>query len=172
MPESPYVEFPGFRGHCKSKPGKGRRVDQCPRDRQRAPLGISLFLVPKFIADGAGTLCARIYLRCILSTKLGRSRSPTCTINFGDEGRCVGWLIGSEHAGMRAMFPMMNVARINVGLEGIAIAERAYQGALAYAHERVRSAPIGGNIPVRIIEHPDVRCVLITLLATTQAFKR
>jgi len=129
--------------------------------------GISLFLVPKFLADGR-----RNDLRCVsIEHKLGIHASPTCTMSYGDNGQCVGWLIGAEHGGMRAMFTMMNAARINVGLEGVALAERAYQGALAYARERVQSTAIGGKAPVRIIEHADVRRMLMTLRATTQAIR-
>jgi 3-(methylthio)propanoyl-CoA dehydrogenase len=134
--------------------------------------GISLFLVPKYLPDDVGGLGVRNDLRCVsIEHKLGIHASPTCTMSFGDEGRCKGWLIGDENAGMRAMFTMMNAARINVGLEGVAIAERAYQGALAYARERVQSAAIGGRTPARIIEHPDVRRMLMTLRATTQAIR-
>ena len=129
--------------------------------------GISLFLVPKFLPDGR-----RNDLHCVsIEHKLGIHASPTCTMSFGDHDECVGWLIGAENAGMRAMFTMMNAARINVGLEGVAIAERAYQGALAYARERVQSPAIGGKTPVKIIEHPDVRRMLMTLRASTQAIR-
>ena len=129
--------------------------------------GISLFLVPKFLPDGR-----RNDLHCVsIEHKLGIHASPTCTMSFGDHEACVGWLIGAENAGMRAMFTMMNAARINVGLEGVAIAERAYQGALAYARERVQSPAIGGKTPVKIIEHPDVRRMLMTLRASTQAIR-
>jgi alkylation response protein AidB-like acyl-CoA dehydrogenase len=134
--------------------------------------GISLFLVPKFLPDARGGLGRRNDLRCVsIEHKLGIHASPTCSMSFGEEGECVGWLIGAENAGMRAMFTMMNAARINVGLEGVAISERAYQGAVAYARERVQSAPIGGKAPVRIIEHPDVRRMLMTLRSTTQAIR-
>jgi alkylation response protein AidB-like acyl-CoA dehydrogenase len=139
------------------------RTPEAPAGTQ----GISLFLVPKFLPDGR-----RNDLRCVsIEHKLGIHASPTCTMSYGDDGQCVGWLVGAEHAGMRAMFTMMNVARINVGLEGVALAERAYQGALAYACERVQSAAIGGKAPVRIIEHADVRRMLMTLRATTQAIR-
>jgi alkylation response protein AidB-like acyl-CoA dehydrogenase len=134
--------------------------------------GISLFLVPKFLPKPSGELGHRNDVRCVsIEHKLGIHASPTCSMNFGDEGQCVGWLIGAEHAGMRAMFTMMNAARINVGLEGVAISDRAYQAGLAYARERVQSAPIGGKVPVRIIEHPDVRRMLMTLRSTTQAIR-
>ena len=121
--------------------------------------GISLFIVPKILPDGK-----RNDLRCVsVEHKLGIHASPTCTMSFGDNDACVGWMVGPENAGMRAMFTMMNHARINVGLQGVAIAERAYQGALAYAKERVQTR--------RIIEHPDVRRMLMTLKATTEAIR-
>ena len=121
--------------------------------------GISLFLVPKILPDGS-----RNDLRCAgVEHKLGIHASPTCTMSFGDNDNCVGYLVGAENTGMRAMFTMMNHARINVGLQGVAIAERAYQGALAYARERVQGK--------RIIVHPDVRRMLMTLKATTEAIR-
>lgn len=134
--------------------------------------GISLFVVPKFLPGENGSAGKRNDLRCVsIEHKLGIHASPTCTMSFGVEDQCVGWLVGSELAGMRAMFTMMNAARVNVGLQGVAIAERAYQGALAYATERVQSVPIGGKAPGRIVEHPDVRRMLMTLRATTQALR-
>jgi 3-(methylthio)propanoyl-CoA dehydrogenase len=134
--------------------------------------GISLFLVPKFLPNLSGDIGERNDLRCVsIEHKLGIHASPTCTMSFGDHDACMGWLIGAENAGMRAMFTMMNAARINVGVEGVAIAERAYQGALAYARDRVQSPGIGGKTAVRIIEHPDVRRMLMTLRASTQAIR-
>lgn len=134
--------------------------------------GISLFLVPKFIPDGDGHPRVRNDLRCVsIEHKIGLHASPTCTMSFGDDGGCIGWLVGPLHGGMRAMFSMMNHARLAIGVEGVAIAERAYQSALAYARERVQSAPIGGGAPVRIIEHPDVRRMLLTIRATTQGIR-
>jgi alkylation response protein AidB-like acyl-CoA dehydrogenase len=134
--------------------------------------GISLFLVPKYLPSGTGGPGIRNDLCCVsIEEKLGIHASPTCTMSFGDQGQCVGWLVGAENAGMRAMFTMMNAARVNVGLEGVAIAERAYQGALTYARERVQSALPGGRVPVKIIAHPDVRRMLMTLRATTQAIR-
>ncbi|TFU06027.1 acyl-CoA dehydrogenase [Polymorphobacter arshaanensis] len=128
--------------------------------------GISLFICPKFLPDGA-----RNDLRVTgVEHKLGIHASPTCSMSFGEHDKCVGYLVGEEGAGMRAMFTMMNHARINVGLQGVAIAERAYQGALAFAKERVQSAKFGGGRdPVRIIEHADVRRMLMTMKATTEA---
>jgi alkylation response protein AidB-like acyl-CoA dehydrogenase len=134
--------------------------------------GISLFICPKFPPDADGRPGARNDLVAVSTEhKLGIHASPTCTMSFGDHGRCVGWMVGDEHAGMRAMFTMMNHARVNVGLQGIAIAERAYQAALAHARERVQSARFGApsRAPVRIIEHADVRRMLMTVKAMTEA---
>jgi alkylation response protein AidB-like acyl-CoA dehydrogenase len=131
--------------------------------------GISLFLVPKFLPDGSrnDVHCASI------EHKLGIHASPTCVMSFGDNDDCRGWLIGPEFGGMRAMFTMMNNARLNVGLQGVQIAERATQQAVAYALERVQSPrasnPEGG--PVAIIEHPDVRRMILRMKAQTQAIR-
>jgi alkylation response protein AidB-like acyl-CoA dehydrogenase len=136
--------------------------------------GISLFIVPKFLVNADGSLGARNDVRCVsIEHKLGIHASPTCTLSFGDNDGCIGYLVGAENAGMRAMFTMMNHARINVGLQGVAIAERAYQHALWFAKERVQSARFGGpgKAPVRIIEHTDVRRMLMTLKATTEAIR-
>jgi alkylation response protein AidB-like acyl-CoA dehydrogenase len=133
--------------------------------------GISLFIVPKFLVDADGSLGPRNDVRAVSTEhKLGIHASPTCTMAFGDNDGCVGYLVGTEMAGMRAMFTMMNHARINVGLQGIAIAERATQHALAFARQRVQSAKFGGGREaVRIIEHADVRRMLMTCRAYTQA---
>jgi 3-(methylsulfanyl)propanoyl-CoA dehydrogenase len=102
--------------------------------------------------------------------KLGLHASPTCVLSFGDNGDCVGELIGPELGGMRGMFTMMNNARLNVGLQGVQIAERATQHAVAYARERIQSArPGSGGKGVPIIEHPDVRRMLMRMKAQTQA---
>jgi len=128
--------------------------------------GISLFVVPKFRPDGS-----RNDLKCTgLEHKLGIHASPTCTMSFGDHDECTGYLVGEEGAGMRAMFTMMNNARVQVGLQGVAIAEAATQHALDYARSRVQSAKFGGaRDPVRIIEHADVRRTLMTARALTEA---
>lgn len=124
--------------------------------------GISLFIVPKFLVNADSGVGPRNDVTCVsIEHKLGIHASPTCTMSFGDEDSCVGYMVGDENAGMRAMFTMMNHARVNVGLQGVAIAERAYQGALAYARERVQGR--------RIIEHADVRRMLMTVKATTEA---
>ncbi len=125
--------------------------------------GISLFLVPKILPDGR-----RNDLKCVsIEHKLGIHASPTCVMSYGDEGNCAGWLIGEENGGMRAMFTMMNNARLNVGLQGVSIAERAMQQAVGYARERVQGSREGR--PARIIEFPDVRRMLLRMKALTQA---
>ena len=124
--------------------------------------GISLFLVPKVLPDGS-----RNDLKCVsIEHKLGIHASPTCVMSFGDAGGATGWLIGEENKGMAAMFTMMNNARLNVGLQGVSIAERATQQAVAYASERVQGAREGR--PARIIEFPDVRRMLLRMKALTQ----
>jgi alkylation response protein AidB-like acyl-CoA dehydrogenase len=124
--------------------------------------GISLFLVPKVRLDGTPN-----DVRCVsIEHKLGIHASPTCVMAFGDDDACEGELIGQAHGGMRAMFTMMNNARMNVGLQGVSIAERATQQAVAYACERVQSAR--GGSAVAIIEHPDVRRMLLRMKALTQ----
>ncbi|MBA1158268.1 acyl-CoA dehydrogenase [Microvirga mediterraneensis] len=128
--------------------------------------GISLFLVPKFLPDGT-----RNDVRChSIEHKLGIHASPTCTMIFGDEGGAVGWLVGEENRGLACMFTMMNNARLAVGLQGVAIAERAYQQALAYARERRQGRAIGaaeGMSPIAV--HPDVQRNLLTMKALTAA---
>ena len=128
--------------------------------------GISLFICPKFLPDGS-----RNDLKCVgVEHKLGIHASPTCTMSFGDNDNCVGYLVGAEGAGMRAMFTMMNNARVQVGLQGVAIAEAATQHALGWARTRVQSAKFGGSREaVRIIEHADVRRTLMTCRALTEA---
>ncbi len=131
-------------------------------DAPRGTRGISLFLVPKILPDGT-----RNDLRCVsIEHKLGIHASPTCVMAYGDEGGAVGWLIGEENKGMAAMFTMMNNARLNVGLQGVSIAERAMQQAVQYARERVQGSREGR--PARIIEYPDVRRMLLRMKALTQ----
>ena len=118
--------------------------------------GISLFLVPKILPDGSAN-----DLRCVsIEHKLGIHASPTCVMSFGDGGGATGWLIGAEHGGMRAMFTMMNNARLNVGLQGVGIAERATQRAVAYALDR-------RQLGRAIADHPDVRRMLLRMRALT-----
>ncbi|MDA0785102.1 MAG: acyl-CoA dehydrogenase [Proteobacteria bacterium] len=136
--------------------------------------GISLFLVPKFLVNDDGTLGERNDAYAIsLEHKLGIHASPTCVMAYGENSDgAVGYLIGDEHDGLRCMFTMMNNARLNVGLQGVSIAERAYQHAVAYARERVQSAPVeGGGESVTIIQHPDVRRMLMSMRAQTEAMR-
>ena len=133
--------------------------------------GISLFVVPKYHVAADGSLGARNDLRCAgIEHKLGIMASPTCVMSFGDNDACIGELVGHENEGLKAMFTMMNSARINVGSEGVQIAERALQQASHYARDRVQSARAGaaGREPVAIIEHPDVRRMLLRMRALTE----
>ncbi len=131
-------------------------------DAPQGTRGISLFLVPKILPDGS-----RNDLRCVsIEHKLGIHASPTCVMAYGDEGGATGWLIGEENKGMAAMFTMMNNARLNVGLQGVSIAERAMQQAVGYALERVQGSREGR--PARIVEFPDVRRMLLRMKALTQ----
>ncbi|KQM84772.1 acyl-CoA dehydrogenase [Sphingomonas sp. Leaf22] len=133
--------------------------------------GISLFLVPKFRLDADGHPGEPNDIRVVsIEHKMGLHASPTCVLSFGDTGDCIGELIGAEGAGMRAMFTMMNNARLNVGLQGVQVAEAATQRAVAYARDRVQSARASsGGAPVAIIEHPDVRRMLLRMTAQTMA---
>lgn len=137
--------------------------------------GISMFLVPKYILDESGEPGRRNDYKIVsLEHKLGIHASPTCVVSFGDAGDgAVGYLIGDELTGMRNMFTMMNAARVGVGMEGLALSERAYQHALAYAHDRVQGRPIGAATKesVAIVEHPDVRRMLLTMKANTEAMR-
>jgi alkylation response protein AidB-like acyl-CoA dehydrogenase len=134
--------------------------------------GISLFLVPKFLTDENGTLGARNDVHCVsIEHKLGIKASPTAVLQFGDHGGAIGELIGEENRGLEYMFIMMNAARFAVGLQGVGVAERAYQKAVAFAKDRVQSRPVDGSAkqPVSIIHHPDVRRMLSTMRALTEA---
>ena len=140
-------------------------------DAPEGSRGISLFLVPKYLVKDDGTLGPKNDLRCVsLEHKLGINASPTCVMSYGDNGECVGELVGAENRGLMAMFTMMNNARINVGNQGVQIGERATQQAIAYASERVQSARAGSpdKNPVAIIEHPDVRRMLLRMKALTE----
>jgi len=133
--------------------------------------GISLFVVPKYLVNPDGSPGARNDLRCVsLEHKLGIMASPTCVMSFGDNDACIGEMIGAENEGLKAMFTMMNSARVNVGNQGVQIAERALQQASAYARDRVQSARAGSpsKEPVAIIEHPDVRRMLLRMRALTE----
>jgi 3-(methylthio)propanoyl-CoA dehydrogenase len=133
--------------------------------------GISLFIVPKFMAKPDGSLGDRNDVHCVsIEHKLGIKASPTAVLQFGDHGGAVGYLVGQENRGLEYMFIMMNAARYAVGIQGIAVAERAYQQAVAYAKDRVQSRPVDGSMPgsAPIIHHPDVRRMLMTMRAYTE----
>jgi alkylation response protein AidB-like acyl-CoA dehydrogenase len=128
--------------------------------------GISLFICPKVLADGT-----RNDVHCVsIEHKLGIKASPTAVLQYGDHGGAVATLIGHENRGLEAMFIMMNAARFQVGVQGIALAERAYQKAVQYARDRVQSRPVDGSLPAAapIIYHPDVRRMLMTMRAHTE----
>lgn len=136
--------------------------------------GISLFLVPKFVVEPDGKLGARNDVKCVsLEHKLGIHGSPTCVMAYGDRQGAVGYLVGGENRGLEHMFTMMNFARLEVGIEGIALGERAYQRALAYARERVQGRETGarGGERVTIIHHPDVRRMLMSMKAQVEAMR-
>ena len=130
--------------------------------------GISLFVVPKFMVNKDGSLGARNDVHCVsIEHKLGIKASPTAVLQYGDHGGAVGYLVGQENRGLEYMFIMMNAARYAVGMQGIAVAERAYQQAVAYARDRVQSRPVDGSLKTSapIIHHPDVRRMLMTMRA-------
>ncbi len=134
--------------------------------------GISLFVVPKFLVNENGSLGARNDVQCVsIEHKLGIHASPTCVMSFGDKGGAIGYLVGEENRGLEYMFIMMNLARFSVGLEGVGICERAYQRAVSYARERVQGKAPGLQTAARtaIIEHPDIRRMLMTMRAYTEA---
>jgi alkylation response protein AidB-like acyl-CoA dehydrogenase len=136
--------------------------------------GLSLYIVPKHLPAAGGRPGRRNDLRCLsLEHKLGIKASPTCVMSYGDDGGAVAYLIGEENRGVEYMFTMMNNARLSVGVQGLAIAERAWQQARAYAEARVQSRAAGGTAKeaVAIIRHPDVRRMLMTMKATTDAMR-
>jgi 3-(methylthio)propanoyl-CoA dehydrogenase len=134
--------------------------------------GISLFIVPKFLVAADGSLGVRNDVQCVsLEHKLGIHASPTAVMAFGEQGGAVGYLVGEENRGLEYMFVMMNHARLNVGIQGLGIAERAYQQALAYARERVQGKPVGQERVSPIIDHPDVRRMLMTMRAKIEAMR-
>ena len=134
--------------------------------------GISLFLVPKFLVNGDGSLGARNDVVCAgIEHKMGIHASPTCVMSYGEKGGATGYLVGAANKGMANMFTMMNGARLAVGIQGVGVAEAAYQKALAYAHERKQGKALGSRDrkeSVAIIEHPDVRRMLMTMKALTE----
>lgn len=133
--------------------------------------GISLFVVPKFLLDTDNNPCMKNDVRCVsLEHKMGIHGSPTCVMSYGDNGGAVGYLVGEAHKGLAYMFTMMNHARQNVGIQGLGIAERAYQQAVAYAKERLQGANPDGT-RVAIIKHPDVRRMLMQMKASIEAMR-
>ncbi|RJP72505.1 MAG: acyl-CoA dehydrogenase [Comamonadaceae bacterium] len=133
--------------------------------------GISLFVVPKFMVNKDGSLGARNDVHCVsIEHKMGIKASPTAVLQYGDHGGAVGYLVGQENRGLEYMFIMMNAARYAVGVQGIAIAERAYQKAVGYAKDRVQSRPVDGSLSAAapIIHHPDVKRMLMTMRAFTE----
>ena len=136
--------------------------------------GISLFIVPKFLVSDDGTPGQRNDLKCVsLEHKLGIHASPTCVMSFGDDGGAVGYLVGEEGRGLSYMFTMMNNARLSVGIQGLAIAERAYQQAASFARTRVQSKDDGKTSPasVSIVHHADVRRMLMSMRAQIEAMR-
>ncbi len=133
--------------------------------------GISLFVVPKFLVNADGSIGERNDVHCVsIEHKLGIKASPTAVLQYGDKGGATGYLVGEENRGLEYMFIMMNSARYAVGMQGIAIAERAYQKAVAFAKDRVQSRPVDGSIKASapIIHHPDVKRMLMTMRAYTE----
>ena len=140
-------------------------------DAPEGSRGISLFVVPKYHVKADGSPGAHNDVRCVsIEHKLGINASPTCVMSYGDNDECIGELVGAENRGLMAMFTMMNNARINVGNQGVQIGERATQQAQMYARERIQSARAGSpdKVPVAILEHPDVRRMLLRMKALTE----
>ncbi|WKN23683.1 acyl-CoA dehydrogenase [Azotobacter vinelandii] len=134
--------------------------------------GISLFLVPKFLVNPDGSLGARNDVRCVSTEhKLGIHGSPTCVLAYGDREGATGYLVGEKNRGLQAMFVMMNMARLIVGLEGVALSERAYQQALDYARERIQGVDALSGEPVAIVRHPDVRRMLLSMKSQIEAMR-
>jgi alkylation response protein AidB-like acyl-CoA dehydrogenase len=135
--------------------------------------GLSLFIVPKYLVNADGSLGARNDVRPVsLEHKIGIHASPTCVMAYGEDEGAIGYLVGEENRGIEYMFVMMNNARLGVGLQGLAIAERAYQQAVAFAKERVQGRPIQGGAPgAPIINHPDVRRMLLSMKSQVEAMR-
>ncbi|MCW2268219.1 Acyl-CoA dehydrogenase, short-chain specific [compost metagenome] len=136
--------------------------------------GISLFVVPKFLVEADGSLGERNDVRCVsIEHKLGIHASPTAVLAFGDKQGATGWLVGEENRGLEYMFIMMNAARFSVGIEGVGLSERAYQRARSYARDRVQGTEVGvkSRDKVAIIRHPDVRRMLLSMKARTEAMR-
>ena len=146
------------------------RIDGAPEGVK----GISLFAVPKFNVNDDGSLGARNDVKCVsIEHKLGIHASPTAVMAYGEKDGAVGYLVGEAHRGLEYMFIMMNAARLSVGLEGVAVAERAYQRALAWSRERLQGKPVGvqGAKTSPIVQHPDVKRMLLTMKSTTEAMR-
>src|SRR5689334_18241639 len=153
------------------------RIDGAPEGVK----GISLFAVPKFMVNADGSIGARNDVKCVsIEHKLGIHASPTAVLAFGEKDGAVGYLVGEANRGLEYMFIMMNAARLSVGLEGVAIAERAYQRALAWSRERLQGKPVGAQDaksspqpkgPAAIVQHPDVKRMLLTMKSITEAMR-
>jgi len=134
--------------------------------------GISLFLVPKFLVNDDGSLGERNDVRCVsIEHKLGIHASPTCVMAYGDNEGALGYLVGEQNKGLMAMFVMMNMARLTVGMEGVALTERSYQASLDYARERVQGVDVETGQSVAIIEHADVRRQLLSMKSNVEAMR-
>ncbi|MGB1110443.1 MAG: acyl-CoA dehydrogenase, partial [Gammaproteobacteria bacterium] len=139
-------------------------------DAPEGTRGISLFLVPKFLVNADGSLGERNDLvASAVEHKLGIHGSPTCVMSFGDNDGAIGYLVGQENKGLACMFTMMNAARLAMGTQGVAVSERAYQAAASYAKERIQGGAHGHEGKVAIIEHPDVRRMLLLMRSQTEA---
>ncbi len=147
------------------------RIDGAPEGVK----GISLFVVPKFIPDADGSNGARNDVQCVsIEHKLGIHASPTAVMLYGEKDGAIGYIVGEPHRGLEYMFIMMNAARLSVGLEGVAIAERSYQRALSWSRERLQGRPIGVAGAARtapIVQHPDVKRMLLTMKSLTEAMR-
>ncbi|HET7815263.1 MAG TPA: acyl-CoA dehydrogenase, partial [Candidatus Baltobacteraceae bacterium] len=143
-------------------------------DAPEGTKGISLFIVPKFVVNADGTLGERNDMVCAgIEHKMGINGNPTCTMNLGEKNGAVGYLVGEANQGLKYMFIMMNAARFSVGVQGLGLADRAYQSALAYAKERVQFRDVASRSPEpkRIIEHPDVRRMLMWMKSQNEAMR-
>jgi alkylation response protein AidB-like acyl-CoA dehydrogenase len=143
-------------------------------DAPEGTKGISLFIVPKILVNRDGSLGEHNDVQCAgIEHKLGINANPTCTMNYGERGGAIGYLLGQPNEGLKYMFIMMNAARFSVGVQGLALADRAYQSALQYAKERVQFRDVASRSPEpkRIIEHPDVRRMLMSMKSQIEAMR-
>ncbi len=146
------------------------RIDGAPEGVK----GISLFAVPKFNVNADGSLGGRNDVKCVsIEHKLGIHASPTAVMAYGEKDGATGYIVGEPHRGLEYMFIMMNAARLSVGLEGVAVAERSFQRALAWSRERLQGKPVGvqGAKTAPIVQHPDVKRMLLTMKSTTEAMR-